>query len=129
MDQRPQVVRDIVLTCVVLHNMLRTHLSGLARAPHPQDEVAAIVSEPVVCWAVENWRNPSREAKQQRDLLNDYFNHISALAGQEERIGRCEKDLPLEQKKLVSVSPFQDHNVLCTLIKQTSIMFPNKLKS
>ena len=26
MEQRPQVVRDIVLTCVVLHNMLRRHL-------------------------------------------------------------------------------------------------------
>ena len=25
MEQRPKVVRDIVLTCVVLHNMLRSH--------------------------------------------------------------------------------------------------------
>ena len=25
MQQRPKVVRDIVLTCVVLHNMLRSH--------------------------------------------------------------------------------------------------------
>ena len=27
-EQRPKVVRDIVLTCVVLHNMLRTHRGG-----------------------------------------------------------------------------------------------------
>ena len=25
MEQQPKVVRDIVLTCVVLHNMLRSH--------------------------------------------------------------------------------------------------------
>ena len=28
MEQRPKVVRDIVLTCVVLHNMLRSHRGG-----------------------------------------------------------------------------------------------------
>ena len=27
MEQRPKVVRDIVLTYVVLHNMLKTHCS------------------------------------------------------------------------------------------------------
>ena len=34
----------------------------------------------------DNYRNPSREAKYQRDLLKDYFNHMEALAGQEDRI-------------------------------------------
>ena len=29
----------------------------------------------------ENLRNPSREAKHQRDLLKDYFNHLEAQAG------------------------------------------------
>ena len=33
MEQRPQVVRDIVLTCVVLHDMLRTHKGGLPWTP------------------------------------------------------------------------------------------------
>ena len=28
MGQRPMVIRDIVFTCVVLHNMLRTHQVG-----------------------------------------------------------------------------------------------------
>ena len=28
MEQRPKVIRDIVLTCVVLHNMLRSHRGG-----------------------------------------------------------------------------------------------------
>ena len=61
MEQRPKVVRDIVL-----HNMLRTHQGGVARAPNPQDEVAAIVNKPVVCMANESCRNPLREVKQQR---------------------------------------------------------------
>ena len=34
----------------------------------------------------ENFRNPLREAKHQRDLLKDYFNHVGALAGQEDRV-------------------------------------------
>ena len=29
MEQRPKVVRDIVLTCVILHNMLRSHRGEL----------------------------------------------------------------------------------------------------
>ena len=34
----------------------------------------------------ENYRNPLREAKHQLEVLKDYFNHIGALAGQEDRI-------------------------------------------
>ena len=38
MEQRPKVVRDIVLACVVLHNMLRSHQVGVDRPPTPTDE-------------------------------------------------------------------------------------------
>ena len=48
MEQRPKVVRDIVLTCVVLTNMLRTHQGGLDRAPNPADDIVAISNEAVV---------------------------------------------------------------------------------
>ena len=58
-------MRNIVLICVVLHNMLMTHQCGLDRAPTPADDIAAIANEPVVYVPDENCRNPSREAKHQ----------------------------------------------------------------
>ena len=39
MEQRPKVVRDIVLTCVVLHNMLRSHQAGADRPPTPAYDI------------------------------------------------------------------------------------------
>ena len=68
MEQRPQVVRDILLTCVLLHKMLRTPQVGVARTPKTQNEVPTIVNDPIVCGADENCRNPSRDAKQQRNF-------------------------------------------------------------
>ena len=39
MEQRPKVVRDIVLTCVVLHNMLRSHQGKQIGHPHMADSI------------------------------------------------------------------------------------------
>ena len=86
MGQRPRVVRDIVFICVVLHNMLRTHQVRGDRAPNQANDVAALQNEQAVHVPNENYRNPLREAKHQQELLKDYFNHMGALAGQEERI-------------------------------------------
>ena len=58
MEQRPRIVRDIVFTCVVLHNMLRTHQGEADRAP-------TLANEQVVYVPNENYRNPSWEAKHQ----------------------------------------------------------------
>ena len=41
MEQRPKVARDIVLTFVVLHNMLRSHQGGADRPPTPADDILA----------------------------------------------------------------------------------------
>ena len=81
MKQRAKVVRDIVLTCVVLHNMRRTHQGGLDRATTPADGIAAIANEPVQYMHDKNCRNALREAKYQQDLLTDYFSHVGALVG------------------------------------------------
>ena len=80
-EQRPKVVRDMVLICVVLHNMLKTHQGGTDRAPTTSDDIAALQNEKVVYVPEDNYRNPLREAKHQRDLLKDYFNDLGALAG------------------------------------------------
>ena len=48
MEQRPKVISDIVLTCVVLHNMLRTHQGGADRAPTPANDVVALQNEQMV---------------------------------------------------------------------------------
>ena len=77
--------RDNVLTCVVLHNMLRTYQGRAIRAPTPADDIAALQNEQVV-YVPDNYRNASGEVKHQRDLLKDYFNHLGALAGQEGKI-------------------------------------------
>ena len=80
MEQRPKVVRDIVLTCVVLHNMLRTQQKGADRASTPTIDIAALQNEQMEYVPDDNYRNPSRETKYQQDLLKDYFNHLGALA-------------------------------------------------
>ena len=85
MEQRPKVVRDIVLTCVVLHTMLRSHQGGADRPPSPADNIQPPQNDQGEQGQDENCRNPSREAKDQQDLLKDYFNHLGALAGQEDR--------------------------------------------
>ena len=81
MEQGPKVVRDIVLTCVVLHN-----IRGAERPPTPADDIQPPQGDQAEQGQDENVRNPSREAKHQRNLLKDYFNNLGAQAGQEDKI-------------------------------------------
>ena len=53
MEQRPKIVRDIVLTGLVLHNMLRTHQVTVVRARTPPDDMAAIANKPVHLFSVK----------------------------------------------------------------------------
>ena len=52
-----RVVRDIVLTCVVLHDILKTHQGGADRAPTPADDTAVLQNEEVVFMPDDNYRN------------------------------------------------------------------------
>ena len=97
MEQRPRDVRDIVFTCVVLYNMLRTQPGSADRAPTQANDVAAPPNEQVVYVPNDNYRNPSREAKHQRELLKDYFNHMGRIdwAGQDsEGAEMCQPTTP-----------------------------------
>ena len=78
-------MRYIVLTCVVLHNMLRSH-GAADRPPTPADDIQPPQADQGEQGHHENFRNPSREAKCQREQLKDYFSHAGALAGQEDRV-------------------------------------------
>ena len=65
MEQRPKVVKDILLTCVVLHNLLRSHRGGGDRPPTPADEIVAPQADQGEQGQHENFRHSSREAKHQ----------------------------------------------------------------
>ena len=86
MEQWPKVVRDIVLTCVVIHNMLRSHQGAADRPSTPADDIQPPQAYQGEQGHHKNLRNPSRETKHQQDLLKDYFNHVGALDGQEDRV-------------------------------------------
>ena len=79
-------MRDIMLTCAVLHNMLRRHQGGVERPPTPPDDIQPPQSDQGEQGQNAKFKNASREAKHQRDLLKDYFNNLGALAGKKDRI-------------------------------------------
>ena len=67
---------------MLLHNILGTHQRGA----HPQNQKddPPLVNVQLLCGADENCSNFSRAAKQQKDLLNNYFKHLGALPGGED---------------------------------------------
>ena len=66
----------------MLRNELRAHQGEAARA----HDIAGLQNKQVLYVPDDNYRNPLKEAKHQQDLLKNYFNHVGALAGQEDRI-------------------------------------------
>ena len=103
MEQKPRIAIGIIYTCVVLHNMLRTHQGRADRAPTPANDVAALQNKQVVYVPKDNYRNPLREAKLQRDLLKTTSIMWEHWPGR-----RTE---PWGQKKLASISPFEDYPI------------------
>ena len=67
LEQKRKVITGIVLTFIVLHNMLRTHLGVVVRTPTPANDIEAIAN--VVYVSEENYRNPLGEAEHQREQL------------------------------------------------------------
>ena len=87
----PETVREVVMTCVVLHNILRSQYQGQPAGQQPGEDDDDDV--PGDCGFLIGGaagggqdRNPAREAKRQRDYLKDYFNNEEAVAWQDGRI-------------------------------------------
>ena len=104
-------MRDIVLTYVVLHNMLRSHQGAADRPPTPADDIQPPQADQEEQRHHENLRNPSREAKHQQDLLKDYFNHVGALARWRTEFKKTEgENMPS------SISPFRTTQIIQELL-------------
>ena len=84
----PETVRDVVLTCVVLHNILISQYQGQHGGQQPGGDDDVRGDGWLIGGAADCGRNksPAREAKRLRDYLKDYFNNEGALAWQDGRI-------------------------------------------
>ena len=82
----PATVTEVVFTCVVLHNILRSQFQGQHGGPQPGEDDDDDDDVPGDCGLIGGAagggqdRNPAREAKRQRDYLKDYFNNEGAVA-------------------------------------------------
>ena len=79
------------MTCVVLHNILRSQYQGQHGGQQPREDDDDDV--PGDCGLIGGAaggggqdRDPAREAKRQRGYLKDYFNNEGAVAWQDGRI-------------------------------------------
>ena len=75
-----ETVRDVVMTCVVLHNILRSQYQGQHGAQQPvgdDDDDDVPGDGRLIGGAADGGRdrNPAREAKRLNDYLKDYFNN------------------------------------------------------
>ena len=93
MEQRPRVVRDIVFTCVVLHNLRRTHQGRADRAPNPGYDVAN--------------KRMNRWNEQQGELPKQYFSHVRHWLSRMTGSVICQS-ITMGQK-LAFTSPFKDY--------------------
>ena len=88
----PETVRDLILTCVVLHNILRSQCQGQHGGQQPGDDDDDDDDVPgdgcLIGGAADGGqeRNPAREAKILRDYLKYYFNNKGAVDWQDGRI-------------------------------------------
>ena len=84
----PATVREVVLTCVVLHNILRSQYQGQhgGQEPGDDDDDDDVPGDCRLIGGAAGGGPEDREAKRQRDYLKDYFNNEGAVAWQDGRI-------------------------------------------
>ena len=77
------------MTCVLLHNILRSQYQGQHGAQQPGGDDDHVPGDGRLIGGTADGgrdRNPAREAKRLRDYLKDYFNNEGAVAWQDGRI-------------------------------------------
>ena len=68
MEQRPEIVRDVVFTCVLLQNMLRSHQGGADRPPIPASDI-----HPPQADQVDHGQNETYETHRGRPNINKTY--------------------------------------------------------
>ena len=126
MKQRPRVVRDIILTSMVLQNMLRTHQCRAYRAPTPANDVAALQNEQVVYVPDDNYRNPLREAKHLANLqdlqVQNLLNYHNLL--RTSRLSQRSKLKRLDPKvKTISKNVNDSYKSKCFLLFEVKFIY------
>ena len=85
----PATVREVVFTCVVLQNILRSQYQGQHGGQEPDDDDDDVHGDCRLIGGAAGGgpdRNPAREAKRQGDYLKHYFNNKESVAWQDDRI-------------------------------------------
>ena len=94
----------------------RTQQGGADRAPTPANDVAALQNEQGLYVPNDNYRNPSREAKHQRELLTTSIMYVHWLGRKQDL--RCVnqqswgKGWHLSVLFRTSISRFQDYPII-----------------
>ena len=101
-----KTVRDVVWTCVVLHNILRSQYQGQHGGKQPGDDDDDVPGDGHLIGGAANGghdKNPAREAKRLRDYIKEYFNNEGAVSSPFQ-------DYQLFQKQLISCACSKYHN-------------------
>ena len=81
---------ETLCLCMWCYTTLRLHQGGADMSPNPRNDVVAQQNAHEVYVSHENYRNPLREAKYQRELLKDYFNHVRHWLGRRPGSEMCQ---------------------------------------
>ena len=90
--------------CAVLHNILRSQYQNHGAQQPGDGEDPDFGGVELVRGGANHGadRNPSREAKRQRDYMKQYFNNAGAVPWQDDRVGVLSG---------LQISPFQDYQI------------------
>ena len=107
----PETLRDVVMTCVVLHNILGSQYQNHGAQQPGDDEDPDFGGRQLVGGGRNPGaeRNPSREAKRQRGYMKDYSTMLVLCHGKTTGFESRQISTHLHQSfSGLQISPFQD---------------------